>query len=168
MTDIKTDMWRCGPPPASGQRQRYPSRFWYNFKKEYNLSGAKVLNMFSGSMSWGDTTDISPDSNAKIIAPYDSLPIPNNVYDWVIADPPYTIGFAHEWTRLPDGLPKPKKILQEAARVTKAGGRIAILHIIVIRSHTRVTNVRRIALHGILCGENNVIRVLNVFEKLRP
>ena len=123
--------------------------------------------MFSGSMDWGDTTDVRPETGAKFVAPYDALPIPDNVYDWVIADPSYTTGFQHEWTKLPDGLPKPKRILQEAARVTKSGGKIAILHIIVIRPHTKITGVRRIALHGILCGENNAIRVLNVFQKMK-
>ena len=118
-------------------------------------------------MKWGDTTDIREESKAKIIAPYDRLPIPDDVYDWVIADPPYTTGFSNEWTKHPDHLPKPKRILIEASRVTKPGGRIAILHILVIRAW-KVANVKRVALHGVLCGSGNVIRVLNVFEKLRP
>ena len=43
--------------------------------------------MFSGSMDWGDTTDIRPESGAQIIAPYNNLPIADNTYDYVIADP---------------------------------------------------------------------------------
>jgi len=162
---IKTSMWLCGPPPAHGQKQRYPSRFWFNFNKHYDLDGKKVLHMFSGSMNWGDTTDFREDSGAEIIAPYDQLPIKDNIYDWIIADPPYSCGFAKEWTIHPKELPKPKRILMEASRITKVGGHIAILHIIVIPAY-KVANVERVALHGILCGPNNAIRVLNVFKKI--
>lgn len=164
MSDIVTTMWRTGPPPAKRQFQRYPGRFWFNFKKHYPIEGKEILHMFSGSMEWGDTTDIRPESGAKIVAPYEELPIPDNTYDMVIADPPYNHGFASEWTTHSKDLPVPKRILIEAARVTRPGGLIAILHIIVIPAY-KVANVKRIALHGIICGPNNAIRVLNVFRK---
>jgi ubiquinone/menaquinone biosynthesis C-methylase UbiE len=115
-------------------------------------------------MDWGDTTDIRADTGAKFIGPYDNLPIEDNIYDMVVADPPYSCGFSKEWTTHPKDLPKPKRILMEAVRVVKPGGLIAILHIIVIPAY-REARVERIALHGILCGPNNAIRVLNVFRK---
>jgi ubiquinone/menaquinone biosynthesis C-methylase UbiE len=120
--------------------------------------------MFSGSMDWGDTTDMRPESGAQIIAKYDQLPIKDDVYDMVIADPPYTCGFANEWIEHPKDLPKPKRILFEAARVVKPGGLIAILHVIVIPAY-KDAFVERVALHPILCGPNNAIRVLNVFRR---
>jgi len=153
--------WLCGPPPARGQKQRYPSRFIFNLKKTYPYENKKVLSMFSGSSSIGDTTDIREETRADIIAPYDNLPIDDNTYDMVIADPPYNCGFAKEWEA---GLPKPKRILKEASRVVKGGGLILILHIIVIPAY-KDCNVERVALHPILCGPNNAIRVLNVFRK---
>lgn len=158
------DMWRTGPPPASGQRQRYPSRFWHNFKRVYPVEGLKVLHMFSGSMDWGVTTDIRPETGADIIAPYNNLPIKDETFDIVVADPAYNKGFASEWTTHSKDLPKPKWILVEASRVTKVGGIIAILHIIVIPAY-KVASVRCIGRHGILCGPNNAIRLLNVFRK---
>jgi SAM-dependent methyltransferase len=120
--------------------------------------------MFSGSLDWGDTTDIRKETGADIVAPYDDLPIPDNSYDLVIADPPYNMGFASRWTEHDKDLPKPKHILLEAARVAKPGGLIAILHVIVVPAY-KVANVERIGLHGILAGPNNAIRVLNVFRK---
>lgn len=164
MSELVMDMWKTGPPPATGQFQRYPGRFFYNFKKYYPIEGKRVLHMFSGSMDWGDTTDIRPESNAKIIAPYDNLPIKDNTYDIVIADPPYNKGFSNEWTSHAKHLPKPKRILIEAARVTKHGGIIAILHIITIPPW-KEARVHCIGRHGILCGSNNAIRLLNVFRK---
>ena len=170
------DMWKTGPPPATGQFQRYPSRFWINFARAYPgyityhkggkvtvNDGIRVLHMFSGSIEWGDTTDIRPDSEASIIAPYDELPIPDCTYDLVIADPPYADFFSKTWVK-PSKFPIPKRILVEGARVTKPDGLTAILHIIKIRSW-KEANVKWIGGHSILCGDNNTVRFLNVFRK---
>lgn len=158
---IDTTTWLCGPPSSKGQMQQYPSRFVFNMKKKYPFEDKKVLTMFSGSSEIGDTTDIRPETGAKIIGPYDKLPIKNETYDMVIADPPYNKLYAEEWK---SELPKPKRILKEAARVVKKGGIILILHIIIVPAYKEL-NVERIALHPILTGPNNAIRVLNVFRK---
>ena len=152
-------------------------RFWYNFNKFYPqyfesvvgdtvvpAKGVKILNMFSGSLTWEDTTDMRPESNATIIAPYNDLPIDDGVYDLVVADPSYADFFHRQWSQNPSDHPIPKHILIEAARVTKPGGLIAILHIILIRAW-KEANVKRIAIHPVFAGENNVIRALNVFRK---
>lgn len=177
MTELVLDVWKTGPPPAKGHEQQYPSRFWINFAKAYSMyityhkggkvtvnEGMKVLHMFSGSLKWGDTTDIRPDSGAMIVAEYDNLPILSGIYDLVCADPPYADFFAKQWTEAKD-FPKPKRILVEAARVTKVGGHIAILHIIKIRAW-KEANVKWVGGHTILCGDNNTVRFLNVFRKL--
>ena len=107
MTDITT--WRCAAPPNTGQRQRFPSRFLDNLRKTYPYQDKNVLWMFAGSVKEnGDTTDIRQETGAKIIAPYDNLPILDNTYDMVIADPPYADHYAGEWHTT---LPKPKRIL---------------------------------------------------------
>ncbi len=49
-------------------------------------------------------------------------------------------------------------------RLTKPGGLIAILHIIIIPAYKEY-GVERIALHPVLTGPNNAIRVLNVFRR---
>jgi hypothetical protein len=187
---MKTTTWRCGPPPATGQKQRLPGRFWHYFAKEYPelikkaykprskpvqvtlADGIKVLHMFSGSINsddWIDgevtTTDIREETGADIVAPYDNLPIPNDTYDLVVADPSYADFFHKEWDQDPKNHPIPKHILLEAARVTKPNGLIYILHIIVIPAY-KEANVERVAIHGILAGPNNVIRAGNVFRKL--
>lgn len=145
--------------------QRYPGRFVYNLKKFYPYDGKRVLTMFSGSSGIGDTTDIRAETGAKYVCPYDDLSaIPCDTYDMVIADPPYTIGFAQEFVSTLKDVPKPKRILREATRVAKPNGLILILHVIVIPAYKEY-RVERIALHPILCGPNNAIRVLNVFRK---
>lgn len=162
---IDTTTWLCANPSKKGQSQQFPSRFLLNLKKFYPYENKKVLWMFSGSIKDGDTTDIRPETGAKFICPYDNLPIPDNTYDMVIADPPYNKLFAKEWKA---NFPKPKRILKEASRVTKPGGLILILHIIVIACyHKEGFNVQRIALHPVLCGIHNAVRLLNVFRKIK-
>jgi len=159
---IDVTTWLCDPPSKKkSQRQTYPGRFIHNLKKFYPYENKKVLSMFSGSSNLGDTTDIRPETNADIIAPYDNLPIDDNTYDMVIADPPYNQLFAKEWKA---DFPKPKRILEEATRIVRSGGLILILHCIIVPNYKHCA-CERIAIHPILCGPNNAIRVLTVFRK---
>jgi len=159
---MNTTTWLCGPPPSTGQFQRYPSRFVFNLRKNYpELMVEDVLHMFSGSSEWGVTTDLREETGADIIAPFDAIPCPDASFSGVIADPPYADHWQGQWH---GDLPKPKHILKEAVRLTQDGGLIAILHIIIIPAYKEF-GVERVALHPILTGPNNAIRVLNVFRK---
>ena len=162
--EIDLTTWKCINSPKGKQRQMFPSRFIRNLKKFYPLEGKKILWMFSGAIEeGGDTIDIRPETGATFICSYDKIPVKNETYDMVIADPPYNELFAKEWKT---DLPKPKHILKEAARITKKDGLILILHCIIIPCyHKEGFGIQRIALHPILCGINNAIRVLNVFKK---
>lgn len=120
------------------------------------------LHMFSGSSAIGVTTDFREETGADIVAPYDTLPLAAAMFDAVLADPPYADHWQKQWH---GELPKPKTILKEAARVVKSGGLIGILHIIIIPAYKEM-GVERIALHPILTGPNNAIRVFNVFKKI--
>lgn len=155
--------WLCGPPPSSGQKQRYPSRFIHNLKKYYPyVISNNTLHMFSGSSEFGITTD-KRNTGANLVCDYEDLPMyfSNKRFDHVIADPPYADFWQKEWG---GKLPKPKRILDIASQVTKPDGLILILHIIVIPDYKEF-NVKRIALHPIFCGPNNSLRCLNVFQK---
>lgn len=124
--------------------------------------------MFSGSCDWGDTTDVRPETGADIVAPYDALPDGLGPYDVVVADPPYTAGFGQRWAGegAPPDLPRPKRIAASAMRVLRPGGLLLLLHIIVLPAYKDL-GMERIALHPILCGPNNAIRVLNVMRTKR-
>jgi len=159
---LDTTTWLCGPPSAKGQFQQYPSRFMYNLKKIYpEVIDENTLHMFSGSSEFGITTDFRPETGADIISPFDCLPVSDSTYSCVLADPPYADHWQGQWH---GELPKPKRVLKEAARVVKSGGLIGILHIIIIPAYKEF-GVERIALHPILTGPNNAIRVFNVFRK---
>lgn len=163
MAHIDTTTFLCGPPSRSGQRQQYPSRFIYNIKRTYpEFDGPRTLHMFSGSSEFGITTDFREDTGATIVAEFNKLPLGEGTVDHVIADPPYADHYQNQWG---GNLPKPKHILKEAVRVVKPGGLIGILHIIVIPAYKEL-GVERLALHPVLAGPNNAIRVFNVFRKI--
>jgi hypothetical protein len=155
--------WLCGSPPANGQHQRYPGRFMYNVKKNYpQFVEGSSLHMFSGSSQYGTTTDMRPETGADIVCPFDKIPKPDRSFSAVIADPPYADHWQGQWH---GQLPKPKSILREASRLVKPGGLIGILHIIVVPAYKEF-GVERVAIHPVLCGPNNAVRVFNVFRKV--
>ena len=157
---MNTETWLCGPPTAKGQKQQYPSRFLFNVKRYYPaMLGANALHMFSGAREEGVTTDFRKETGADYICSYEA--ISDDTFDAIIADPPYADHYQNEWH---GELPKPKRILGEAARLVKEGGFIGILHIIVIPAY-KIFGVKRVAIHPILAGPNNAVRVFNVFRK---
>ena len=159
---MNTQTWLCGPPSRNGQFQQYPSRFLANVKRTYpELMGPNVLHMFSGASGQGVTTDYRAETGADIVAEYDAIPRPDGTFSGVLADPPYADHWQGQWH---GDLPKPGRILREAARLTASGGLIGILHIIVIPAY-KDAGVERIALHPVLVGPNNAIRVFNVFRR---
>lgn len=159
---INTTTWLCGSPPAQGQFQRFPGRFLYNLKRTYpELMEPRTLVMFAGSAGFGNTHDIRPETGALIVAPFDEIPAEVGTFSSVLADPPYADHYQKQWH---GDLPKPKHILREAAKFCEPGGLIGILHIIVIPAYKEY-GVKRIALHPVLAGPNNAIRVFNVFRK---
>lgn len=159
---MDTTTWLCGPPSPQGQYQQYPGRFLFNLQRFYpQLMAVDVLHMFSGSSQHGMTTDFRAETGADIVAPFDQIPCPDGSFSGVLADPPYADHWQGQWH---GDLPKPKHILREAVRLTRPGSLIAILHIIVIPAYKEF-GVKRLALHPVLAGPNNAIRVLNVFQR---
>lgn len=133
----------------------------FNLRKHYpEFISDDTLHMFCGSCDFGISTDIRPETGAKIVAPYNAIPLPDASVSNVLADPPYADHWANQWH---SELPKPKWILKEARRLVKPGGLIAILHIIIIPSY-KVFGVTRLAIHPVFCGPNNAVRVLNIFR----
>jgi len=156
-----TTTWRCGGPSNRGQSQQYPGRFLLNLRKTYpEMMADDALQMFSGASDFGVTTDFREETGADIIAPFDAIPRPDGSFSAVIADPPYADHWQGQWH---GGLPKPKHILREAVRLVRPGGLIGILHIIVIPAYAEF-GVTRVALHPVLAGPNNAIRVFNVLR----
>ena len=170
--DLDVTTWPTGPPPATGQFQRYPGRFlYYLTRSRYFEDNPVIMEMFCGqsqlkAMGYNVfTTDIRKETGADLVSPYDSMPDRlAGKFDIVLADPPYNVGFASEWTNHSKDLPKPKRILREGVKAVRPGGLVIILHIINIPAYKEF-NVERVAVHRLLCGPNNSNRTLNVLRK---
>jgi len=124
----------------------------------------KVLHLCSGSMRRGVRVDIRPECKPDIVADCRSVPLPDESFDWIMADPPYAEDYARNLYGTEQHYPKPGQILKEAARLLRPGGRVGLLHFIVpmVRKPLKLLEVR-----GITTGAGYAIRAWSVFEKGR-
>ena len=169
--DLDVTPFATGPSPSTGQKQRYPDRFVPYLNAHYALEGKRILEMFSGSGHLKEkfgamSTDLRAETGADIVAPYDDLGWSGKKFDIVVADPPYNAGFASEWTEHADGLPKPKRIQREAAKVLRIGGLCMILHVIQVPAY-RENGMKLVGIHPIMGGSNNAARTLTVTKKVQ-
>jgi SAM-dependent methyltransferase len=90
--------------------------------------GEKRLWMFSGSFKdpAGTTVDINPDVEPDVIANCEALPFEDESFDFVMLDPPYSELEARELYNLE--YCNIFKVINEAARVTRPGGTMVVLH----------------------------------------
>jgi SAM-dependent methyltransferase len=90
--------------------------------------GNNRLWMFSGSFKdpAGTTVDIKPECKPDVVADCQSLPFEDESFDFVMLDPPYSELEARELYDL--DYCNIFKVINEASRVTRPGGTMAVLH----------------------------------------
>jgi hypothetical protein len=154
------DVQNFGPFPEGGG---YPRRF---VKKAYEILGvtdpSRVLHLCSGSMKTGVRVDIRRETNPDVVCDCRKTPFPDESFDWIMADPPYTEEYAENLYGTGNHYPKPEQILREASRLLRAGGRVGILHFQVplVRRPLRLIGVK-----GTTTGCGYAIRAWSVLEK---
>jgi len=126
-------------------------------KKIRERARGRVIHLCSGEWNFGITIDLITKADIKADVCY--LPLRDNVADTLICDPPYDKEAARQY-----GYPMPsyRKILREAARITRPGGHIAFLSLITPQK-PKGTVIE--AIIGISCGPGARIRALMVFKK---
>lgn len=141
----------------------YPKRF---LGKAFETLGVtdpeKVLHLCSGSVRTGVTVDIRPETNPKIVADCRNVPLPDESFDWIMADPPYAEDYAQNLYGTGKSYPKPGEILKEACRLLKPNGRVGILHFMVPMTRKPL---KMVGVWGITTGAGYSIRAWSVFEK---
>lgn len=91
-------------------------------------------------------------------------PWPDEGWEGIIADPPYSPEEASNYSAGSENYPKPVEILKRAAEVLRPGKRIGILHYLWVPP---IKNIfRPIAIITVLVGCNNRGRLYSVFERL--
>lgn len=127
-----------------------------------------VLHLCSGSMQRGTTVDIRPEKNPTIVADCRNVPLADESFRWIMADPPYSETYAENLYRTGKDYPRPGTILKEAYRLLEMGGRVGILHFLVpqviIKGTPKAMALRGV--WGVCVGTNNNIRAWTVYEKV--
>lgn len=125
---------------------------------------ARVLHLCSGSVRVGVRVDIRPEMEPDIVADVRAVPLPDQSFDWVMSDPPYTPEYAANLYGTAEHYPRPQQILRESARLLRPGGRVGILHFQVPMIPPG-TGLRVVNVWGITTGSGYQIRAWSVFEK---
>lgn len=141
----------------------YPHRFlpW-----AYEKMGVKdpedVLHLCSGSMRTGFTVDIRSEVNPMLVADCRNTGLPDESFQFILADPPYSEEYATNLYCTGDSYPRPGSILREASRLLVVGGKIGLLHFQVpmFRKPLKLVGV-----WGITTGLGYAIRAWSLFEK---
>lgn len=124
---------------------------------------ANILHVCSGGL--GDDTrgvrvDIRASVRPDVVADGCALPFPDDTFDGVVIDPPYSVEYAE--VLYGTGYPRPSALLREAARVVRSSRRIGILHFLVPMP---VDGLAFVEVHGVTTGCGYRIRAFTVFEK---
>ena len=147
----------------------YPHRFLgyvYDIMKEagggVEVDPSKVLHLCSGSMLTGIRVDIRPEKSPDIVADCRNVPLPDESFDWILSDPPYSEEYARNLYDTGDVYTKPGEIVKEAMRLLKPGGLFGLLHFQVpmIRKPAKIVNV-----YGITTGSGYAIRAWTLMRK---
>jgi SAM-dependent methyltransferase len=126
--------------------------------------------LFSGSFKdEGHTTvDIKPELKPSVVANCEHLPFPDENFDFVLADPPYSEAEAMSLYGLP--YYNIVKVLNEMARVCKPGGTVLFFHRLIPAIHPGLSpefkQLKMIGVVGIftIAGFSNM-RALTVWKK---
>jgi SAM-dependent methyltransferase len=122
----------------------------------------QVLHLCSGSVLTGIRVDIRPEKNPDIVADCRNVPLPDESFDWILSDPPYSEEYARNLYGTQDSYPKPGEIVKEAMRLLKPSGLLGLLHFQVpmIRKPAKIVNV-----YGVTTGSGYAIRAWTLIKK---
>ncbi len=150
----------------------YPGGLMNRLANLINFDGKLILDLFGGTLEKNHnhhTLDIKEELNPTHIADAtEELPIKDNTYDVVRADPPYNVEKnGRDYSKKLYGVKavKPYSFVKEAVRILKPGGYLCILHHLV---YIKPKNTIRKAVISVSSGPNMRMRTLNIFKKDNP
>ena len=123
---IETLAWVL-PRPG---RDHYPGGYplWFE-ERLFNLYGwpSNILHLFGGKAKYGIRLDVKSEVAPDVIGDSHYLPFKGDVFDMVVADPPYSNDYSKEMYGT--GKLVYKKWVAEAVRVCKPGGFVVVYHL---------------------------------------
>ena len=107
----------------------FPLRFLEWVYENWGVKNpSNVLHICSGSVITGIRVDIRISKHPTLVANAIRLPLADNSFEWIIADPPYSAEYAQNLYGTGNAYPSPHTLTQEALRVLRPGGRFGLLH----------------------------------------
>lgn len=122
----------------------------------------RVLHLCSGSMVTGLRVDIRPERSPDVVADCRQTPFPDETFDWILADPPYSEDYATNLYGTGDAYPLPGQIVREAGRLLRPGGMFGVLHF-QVPMVARPLRIREV--YGVTTGSGYAIRAWTLMQK---
>ena len=142
---------RRAPRQYSGGFNQYVERRLLKEAGYWPPDQYKILHPFGGMAEYGLRVDIQRfvndvDIRPDVIGDAHCLPFPDNTFDVVILDPPFSADYAEtKWNTPP---PKFKNYSTEASRVAKEGGIVIVYHWLAMPPVVNTHLVKRILIEG--------------------
>lgn len=147
------------PRPSSKYAGSYPKYFEKHIKRLLNTEN--YIHLFSGSAKTGLTVDIKFENRPDVVADCHHLPFKDNSFDGGFADPPYNAKFSdklyntqtvhlYKWTK-------------ELSRVVKSGGKIGIMHVVILPKIHQCNYSKIVA---ILLRIWQITKIVTIYEKI--
>jgi len=155
---MKTGFW-CLHRSTAHYKGGLPVGLEDRILKMFNPS--QYVNLCSGSCDKGLRIDVNPEYRPTIVADATHVPLRDKIADLVFIVPPYSENYAKTLYKIK--LPSITRLLDEATRITKAGGRIVLLHFYAPKKPKETMMEQLIAIHT---GPQKRVRLLSVFRKL--
>ena len=157
---IETICWVLPRPRKNKYKGGFPLHFEKKLWKELGCP-KKVIHPFGGAAEIGEKIDIKPEVSPDYVGDAHNLDfIEDNSYDLVILDPPYSNELSE--SLYGTGKLHYKKYMQEAVRICKPNGYIAMYHIVLTPRPEGTKLVKRIV---ILTRIWHKPRVCCIFQK---
>lgn len=160
---ITTIAWTLPRPPASKYRGGFPLHFERNLVQ---LLGhpERILHPFGGMAEIGTRVDLNETVAPDVVADAHDLPFPDDSYDLVILDPPYSDEEARELYDTTIKL-RPAIYTREAVRVLRPGGWLVVYTDREPRRPPRCNHAMRIV---VVLRPSHRPRIAGVFQKRKP
>ena len=160
MDKFKPICWHLPRPSKSGKNYNgsYPLHFESKFKRFVGFDD--YLHLFSGDSKTGLKVDIKIENKPDVVADCHYLPFRDNIFNGVLADPPYSDDYAKELYDTPK-LAR-SKYVNEMVRVCKPNGIIALYHLFI---GARPKGTQYIGVIAIILGMWHKARVVSFYKK---
>ena len=159
---LATIVWTLPRPPKSKYKGGFPLHFEPNLMQILGYP-RDVLQPFGGLAEMGVRVDINPEVNPDIVADAHDLPLPDESFDCVILDPPYSDEEAQLLYQTPPL--RPGMYIKEAVRVLKEGGWLCVYTDREPRRPARCNHTLRII---VVLRPGHTTRTCMIFQKRKP